>query len=153
VGTEYRLTVSGPTPVGQVAERALGDPRVPLTPLKHVLTADLRATHGFSLSAYEVRDGYFSAAGETEGADELEWEIPIGVSVNYNLVKDPDPQARAEQAVLASVAHVLATGTEDLTLLLNGNYLLLTRVGGIVHKFSRDTWWNTIPRANDVIPG
>jgi hypothetical protein len=43
--------------------------------------------------------------------------------------------------MMAAVARVLAGRPEDAALTQNGNWLLLTRVGGTVRKH-RPTWWN-----------
>ncbi|MFI5915110.1 SitI3 family protein [Dactylosporangium sp. NPDC051541] len=152
VAIEYSLSVSGPTPVAQVAQRAVGDPRVPLTPWRDVLNADLSNSHGYSISVRQIRDAYFSAAGDSESADELEWEVPIGVTVTYTLVNEPGWTVPAERNMLASVAAVLAAGAEDAALLQNGDVLLLTRVGGVVHKVRRDRWWAVVPGADEIIP-
>ncbi|GAA3247026.1 SitI3 family protein [Dactylosporangium siamense] len=150
MGIEYRLTLSVPSPVTEVARRAVGDPGVPLTPYEHLLTADLNTSHGYSLSVGPVLDAYFEAVGD---AGLQSWEVAKGVSITYAVTSDATWRARAQQNILISVAGVLATGPEDVTLIHNHDYLILTRVGGVVHKFRRDTWWAGVPQADAIIPG
>lgn len=43
--------------------------------------------------------------------------------------------------MLSAVRRVLESGTEDAALTLNGDTLLLHRLGGVVRKFNRVRWW------------
>jgi hypothetical protein len=114
------------------------------------LTADLSTTHGYSVSVGPVLDVYFEAVGD---AGPQSWEVAKGVSIIYAVTSDAAWRAPAQQNILTSVAGVLATGHEDVTLIHNHDYLLLTRVGGGVHKFRRDAWWARVPQADAIIPG
>jgi hypothetical protein len=51
--------------------------------------------------------------------------------------------------MLVAVRRMLLTGREDAALVLNGNWLLLNRVDGVLVKHRRDTWWQTYAAAND----
>jgi hypothetical protein len=59
-------------------------------------------------------------------------------------------QARSQ---LEAVNRLLATGSEDAALTLNGELLLLIRVDGVVRKHNRARWWDHYAFANRIIPG
>ena len=54
--------------------------------------------------------------------------------------------------MLEMVSRLLATGAEDAALIMDGNYLLLTRFGGVVRK-PRRSWWDHYDYADKIIPG
>jgi hypothetical protein len=55
--------------------------------------------------------------------------------------------------MLTIVARVLEGRSEDAALLLNGDVLLLTRVGGALRKHNRAELWDHYGFANDIVPG
>jgi hypothetical protein len=54
--------------------------------------------------------------------------------------------------MLTIVARVLEGRSEDVALLINGGALLLTRVGGVLRKHNRATWWDHYGFVNDILP-
>ncbi|MDG4793474.1 SitI3 family protein [Micromonospora sp. WMMD1082] len=138
---EYRLTLAGPIPLEQVAELAApngvdesirpGYPRL--------LGADLAHTSGYSLSIYAGSNGYLDA--EDDDGSQWEWEPDTYVNIVFHMPKD-DFLPAATPNMVTAVARVLAGRPEDAALILNGNWLLLTRVAGTLRKH-RPSWWDT----------
>jgi hypothetical protein len=52
--------------------------------------------------------------------------------------------------MLAAVARVLAERPEDAALVLNSNWLLLTRVAGVLRRHGT-TWWSRHDMDNGII--
>lgn len=138
---DYRLTLAGDVPLedvaGVVAPEAVE--RQPLAGYQRLLVADLHERCGYGVSILAGRHGYYDAEGD-EGFH-WEWELEAYVNVVFRLSKD-QPTDRATSNVVTAVARVLASRAEDAALVLNGNWLLLTRMGGTLRKH-RPTWWNT----------
>ncbi len=147
MATEYRLTLAGNTPVVQVAERALPEPAERPIGSPDLLAADLYDRYGFEVTIRAGRDGYFDA--ESDGGM-WEWEPAEYVATTFRMEKDADTD-RAPVAMLLAVRRVLQTGPEDAALVLNGNWLLLTRSAGVLVKHRRDSWWKTYAAADDLI--
>jgi hypothetical protein len=149
MATEYRLTLAGSTPAEQVAERALPVPDERPTGTPRLLAADLYDRYGFEVTVRTGENGYFDAESDS---GMWEWEPPTYVAVTFRMGQDADPD-RAPADMLQIVRRVLQTGPEDAALVLNGNWLLLTRHDGVLTKHRRDAWWKTYPAADDLIPG
>jgi hypothetical protein len=77
------------------------------------------------------------------------WTPATYVAVTFRMEKDPDSD-RAVLSMLAVVRRLLDTGSEDAALILNGNWLLLTRFGDGLVKH-RATWWTTYSGADDQL--
>src|SRR5687767_6061253 len=126
MATEYRLILAGGTPVDQVAERALPEPDERPTGTPPLLAADLYQRYGFELTVRAARNGYFDAESD-QGM--WEWEPDTYVAVTFRMDKEADPDWPVVD-MLTIVRRLLDTGSEDAALVLNGNWLLLTRFGG-----------------------
>ncbi len=149
MSTEYRLVVNGDTPVEQIAERAFPDPVECPTGTPPLLAADLYERRGFDVTVRAGHDGYL----ETESDNGVwEWEPRSYVAVTFRVEKNADP-GRAIVNMLTVVGRLLDTGQEDAALILNGDYLLLTRFGGVLVKHRRAAWWENYADVNDVIRG
>jgi hypothetical protein len=141
MAVEYQLTLAGDIPLEEVAAVAAPEAAEIPTPSGggRLFTADLRDRYGYGVSIFGGRDGYCEA--EDGDGSRWEWELESYVDVIYRLSKD-QPTDRATSNVVTAVARVLASRAEDAALVLNGNWLLLTRMGGTLRKH-RPTWWNT----------
>ena len=146
---EYRLTLDGMTPVEEVARRALPDPEERPTGIPPVLSADLLDRYGFSVSVRAGQNGYVDVDSD-QGA--WEWEPKDYVSITFRMDKFADPAWEVINMVTI-VRRVLTTGPEDAVLVVNGDMLLFTRLGGELVKHRRDRWWTTFAAANDLIRG
>jgi hypothetical protein len=149
MATEYRLTLSGETPVNQVAERAFPQASERPVGLAPQLSADHKAKYGFDVTILAGRDGYLDL--ETDDGS-WEWEPKSYVKVSFRL----DNSADARWAVtnlLTVVRRMLDTGQEDATFDFNGDMLLFSRRGGVVTKHRRDTWWERYSSGSQLIPG
>ncbi|MEU8020658.1 SitI3 family protein [Micromonospora haikouensis] len=137
---EYRLTLAGDIPLERVAElvapKGVEESTLPGCP--RLLGADLQATSGYTVSIYGGSDGYFDA--EDDGGVQWEWEPDRYVNVVFHMPKD-DPSGRSMPDMMTAVARVLAGRPEDAALVLNGNWLLLTRVTGTLRRH-RPAWWD-----------
>lgn len=149
MATEYRLTLAGDPPVVEVAERALPEPDDRPAGTPQLLSVDLYEHYGFEVVFRAGRNGYLDAESDT---GLWVWEPETFVSVRYRMEKNADSD-RATVNMLLGVRRILHTGPEDAALVLDGNYLLLTRVGGHLVKHRRDTWWQHYAAGNDLIPG
>jgi hypothetical protein len=146
MATEYQLTLAGSTPA-EVAARALPEPDRP-TGTPQLLAADLYERYGFELTIISGRNGYFDAESDN---GMWEWEPAAYVVVTFRMEKSAESD-RAVGAMLLIVRRVLHTGPEDAALVLNGNWLLLTRLEGVLVKH-RESWWKSYPAADDLIQG
>ena len=145
---DYRLTLAGDMPLEQVAELAApeGVEESALPGYPRLLGADLKNTSGYTISIYGGSNGYYDA--EDDDGSQWEWEPDAYVNIVFHMPKD-DPSDRATHDMVAAVARVLAGRPEDAALVLNGNWLLLTRVAGALRKH-RPAWWDTYG-LNDVL--
>jgi hypothetical protein len=145
---EYRLILAGRSPVEQVAERALPDPDERPAGPALPLVADLFDRYGFEVTVRASENGYFDAESD---AGLWEWEPADYVAVTFRMDKDADDH-HALLNMLTVVQRVLNSGAEDAALILNGNWLLLTRFHGGLVKHRRDAWWQHYPGADDQVP-
>ncbi|NLU78901.1 hypothetical protein HCA58_11035 [Micromonospora sp. HNM0581] len=138
---EYRLTLAGDIPLEQVAALAAPDgvEESALPGYPRLLGADLTHTSGYSVSVYGGSNGYFDA--ENDDGSQWEWEPGTYVNIVFHMPKD-DPAGRAAPDMVAAVARVLAGRPEDAALVLNGNWLLLTRTAGTLATHQPE-WWNS----------
>lgn len=140
MATEYQLTLAGDIALESVA--ALAAPEVTevqgLPADERLLSADLDERYGYSVSIYAGAHGYYEA--EYDDGSPWIWEPDRYVNVGFRMWKN-DPSDRGTTNMVAAVGRVLAGRTEDAALVLNNNWLLLTRVAGSTHKH-RPTWWD-----------
>lgn len=149
MATEYRLTLAGTTPVQEMAERALPDAQERPAGPGPMLSVGLYDRHGFAVTFVARQNGYMDA----ESDDGLwQWEPAAYVSVTFRMENGADPE-RSVTDMLTIVRRLLDTGPEDASFVLNGNWLLFTRIGGVVRKHRRDKWWTTYAFAAPLIPG
>jgi hypothetical protein len=143
---EYGLTLAGDASAEQVAERALPVAVQSPPEIAPVLSADMRDSHGFTVTLLARRHGYI----EAESDDGLfVWEPEAYVSVGFRIDKEADVEW-AVVNMLTVVWRALETGSEDAALVLNGDLLVLTRFDGVLVKLHRDGWWASYPAANAV---
>jgi hypothetical protein len=145
---EYRLTVAGETPPADLAERALPVPAESPAETAPVLRANLRESHGFTVTIRAGKNAYVSAESD-RGL--WEWEPETYVSVGFRVDKEADHEW-AVVNMLSIVWRTLETGDEDAALVFNGDLLLLTRLDGVLVKHHRDGWWTSYPATNAVFP-
>ncbi|AYF30452.1 hypothetical protein CSH63_23985 [Micromonospora tulbaghiae] len=144
----YRLTLAGDIPLRHVADLAAPDAAETPTPAAdQLLSADLYEERGYLVSISSGRDGYYDA--EDDDGAYWEWEPEEYVDISFDMRTD-DMADKGVPNMVATVARVLAYRAEDAALVLNGNWLLLTRVGGTLRKH-RPQWWAHYG-VDDVIP-
>jgi hypothetical protein len=140
VAIEYRLTLAADIPLEQVAALAAPNATESSSPAgNRLLSADLIDECGYSVSITSGSHGYYDA--EDDGGAAWEWEPDRYVDVNFRMSKN-DPTDRGTPNMASAVARILAGRPEDAALVLNGNYLLLTRVNGAVRKHNLTTWYD-----------
>jgi hypothetical protein len=140
MGIDYRLTLAGNIPLEQVAalvapegfreSTEAGTPRL--------LTADLTNERGFSVSVFAGSHGYLDA--EDDDGTQWEWEPDSYVNVIFDMAKNDQPDT-ATADMMAAVARVLADRPEDAALVLDNNWLLLTRTASRL-RTHRPAWWD-----------
>ncbi|WP_434739295.1 SitI3 family protein [Micromonospora sp. SH-82] len=138
---EYRLTLAGDIPLAHVAAliSPTGVEESNLPGYPRLLSANLQATSGCTVSIHGGSNGYFDA--ESDDHSPWEWEPDQYVNITFHMPKD-DPTGQSTPAMVEAVARILTHQPEDAALVLNGNWLLLTRVAGTPHKHRRSWWAN-----------
>jgi hypothetical protein len=149
MSVDYSLTLATDSTAAQVAARALPDQTGWTSDGNSALTVNLHQTLGIDLSVWRDRHGYVDAASD-EGL--FEWEPDPFVMVIFDL-DGPISQEQATANMISIVRHVLHTGAEDATLVINGDLLLLARLAGKFVKHNREQWWRHYPLADQVISG
>ncbi|GIE91320.1 SitI3 family protein [Actinoplanes regularis] len=145
---EYRLTIARATTITDLAVRAFPDPAERPQGSPSLLVADLYDRYGFEVTIYAGQNGYRSA----ESDDGMwEWKPAEYISMSFRMDKTAHP-SQTLPAMLAAVKRVLDSGAEDVALDLNGNWLLLTRVNGVITKHKRDGWWEVHGVVDPIIP-
>jgi hypothetical protein len=144
----YRLTLAGDFPLRHVAEIAAPDAAETPTPAgNQLLSADLYDERGYLVSISSGHNGYYDA--EDDDGAYWEWEPEEYVDVSFDMRTD-DMVDKGVPNMVTTVARLLAERPEDAALVLNGNWLLLTRVGGTLRKH-RPQWWAHYG-VDDLIP-
>lgn len=149
MGIDYHLTLGGDVSLQRVAElvgpQVIADRREsPDDPPRY--SADLTEQAGYAVSVYGGRHGYYDA--EDDDGSQWEWQPDVYVNVSFRMSKNDESEA-GTPSMVAAVGRVLAGVTQDAALILNGNWLLLTRVGGRLRKH-RPAWWNNYD-VHDVV--
>lgn len=151
---DYDLTLAGDIPLLDLAECAIPDASERATPVDASatrLSADHAQHHGYVLDFMSGHNGYCDA--ESDDGSHWEWEPASYVMISFAMVKD-ELVSKGIPNMLTVVARILACRPEDdLALVENGNWLLLTRVNGVLRKHNRGKWWDHYGFANDIIPG
>jgi hypothetical protein len=149
MATEYRLTLSGETSKEDVAARAVADVSERPTPTAsgQVLTTNLYQSRGLELDVTSGRGTYLEADSDTGN---WHWEPGVCVSVTVRL--DDERWEEGQRNMLEIVSSLLASGSEDAALILDGNFLLLTRFASVIVKHRRSMWWDQYRYANEIVP-
>lgn len=137
------LVMVGASDAARVLERACSalPTRAPVQRLENgTLVVDLFASYGFVLSAYARQRGYAEADADGE---RWEWELGQHVFLGFRFDKQVE-RGTPRAAMLQIVARILATGSEDVALTLNGNVLLLRRENGRLERFAAGGFWDTV---------
>ncbi|KXK62667.1 hypothetical protein AWW66_07010 [Micromonospora rosaria] len=139
MGIDYRLTLAGDIPLEQVAVLVAPEGSCTSTDAGHprLLTVDCTTERGFGVSVFAGSNGYFDA--EDDDGTPWEWEPDRYVNVIFDMANDQPDTATAD--MVAAVARVLADRPEDAALVLDNNWLLLTRTAGML-RTHRPTWWD-----------
>lgn len=137
---EYHLTLAGDIPLEQVARLAVPGAIELSTPSgDRRLSGDLSEQHGYVVDIASGRNGYYCA--EDDGGSLWQWEPRAYVDVIFHMRKDTLSEVGKPQ-MLAAVARILADRDEDAALTLNGDFLMLTRVAGLVRKHNASEWYD-----------
>jgi hypothetical protein len=138
MGIDYQLTLAGDCSPEQLME--LAAPATTSTPSLDDggnLSLDLYQESGYLINIRSGTNGYFDA--EDDGETHWEWEPSKYVNITFYMQKS-EP-SRGVSTMVATVAQVLADRPEDAALVLNGNWVLLTRTDGKLRMHHRSQWW------------
>ncbi len=146
----YDLILIGSSSAEQVAERALpkADERPSGTP-PLLRSADLQDRYGFNVSVLSREFGYIAVE-----SDDGMWEFEPDAHVTVTFYIDKSAELDWSIAnMLTVVRRLLDSGEEDVALILDGDFLILTRLEGTLTKHRRTTWWDHFPAADELITG
>ncbi|WP_433791535.1 SitI3 family protein [Actinoplanes sp. CA-252034] len=146
----YDLILIGGSSAEQVAERALPkeDERPTGSPAL-LRSAELQDRYGFNVSILSREVGYIAAE-----SDDGVWELEPGANVTVTFYLDKSAELDWSIAnMLTIIRRLLDSGDEDAVLVLDGDFLIFTRLEGTLTKHRRATWWDHFPAADDVIDG
>jgi hypothetical protein len=136
---ESELVVAGQIEPTRLLERA-GQRGLAGAPVQRLgngtLIVDLMAQTGFLLSVHGAAHAYVEAAS---GGSVWVWEPSPCVRLGFRFDKEFDPSV-SRAAMLHMVAQIVASGSEDLALTLNGDVLLLRRVQGRLERCQAGFW-------------
>ncbi|MFG1892354.1 SitI3 family protein [Micromonospora sp. NPDC049051] len=135
----YRLTLAGDVPLELVAGLvAPGAAETPTPAGNRLLSANLNDESGFVVSITSGRHGYYEA--EADGAV-WAWEPEAYVDIGFHMRKDTLTE-KGRPHMLRAVGRVLADRSEDAALVLNDNWLMLTRVDGVIRRHNEADWYD-----------
>ncbi|KXK62291.1 hypothetical protein AWW66_09135 [Micromonospora rosaria] len=135
---EFRLILTGDLPAREVAEVvAPGAAEGRTASGSPMLSSRFDDALGYGVDIIAGHHGYYDA--EDEDGSLWVWEPDRYLQVDFAMGKDALAE-RGIPAMLRGVSAVLDHRPEDAALVLNANWLLLTRVGGTVRKH-RQSWW------------
>ncbi|MEU9509394.1 SitI3 family protein [Micromonospora sp. NPDC048170] len=144
----YRLTLAGEVPLDLVAGLAApGAAETPTPAGNRLLSADLNEERGFVVSITSGSHGYYEA--EADGAVWV-WEPATHVDIGFHMRKDTLAD-KGRPHMLRTVGRVLASRPEDAALVLNDNWLLLTRVDGTIRRHNEADWYDEA--YDSLLPG
>ncbi|MGC4792197.1 SitI3 family protein [Micromonospora sp. DT178] len=136
----YRLTLAGDVPLEQLA--ALVAPEATETTTysgDRMLSADLNEECGYAVSIVAGSQGYYGA--EDDGGVAWEWEPATYADIDFHMHKDT-LMDKGRPRMLRTVGRVLASRPEDAALVLNDNWLMLTRVNGTIRRHNEADWYD-----------
>ncbi|MFG1780576.1 SitI3 family protein [Micromonospora sp. NPDC049048] len=135
----YRLTLAGDVPLELVAGLvAPGAAETPTPAGNRLLSANLNDASGFVVSITSGRHGYYEA--EADGAV-WAWEPEAYVDIGFHMRKDTLAE-KGRPHMLRAVGRVLTDRSEDAALVLNDNWLMLTRVDGVIRRHNEADWYD-----------
>ncbi|MER7420227.1 SitI3 family protein [Micromonospora peucetia] len=135
----YRLTLAGEIPLDPVAELAApGAAETPTPAGNRLLSANLDEECGFVVSITSGSHGYYEA--ESDEAVWV-WEPVTYVDIGFHMRKDTLTD-KGRPHMLRTVGRVLASRPEDAALVLNDNWLMLTRVDGTIRRHNEADWYD-----------
>ncbi|MER5338292.1 SitI3 family protein [Micromonospora sp. NPDC002717] len=135
----YRLTLAGDIPLEQIARMAApGATETPTPAGNRLLSADLSDECGFVVSITSGTHGYYEA--EDDGGLWV-WEPETYVDVGFHMRKDALTE-KGRPHMLRTVGRILADRSEDAALVLNDNWLMLTRVDGTIRRHNEADWYD-----------
>ncbi|WP_434740416.1 SitI3 family protein [Micromonospora sp. SH-82] len=138
MGIEFRLILAGDISIRRVAELVAPDAVEDQTASGDLmLSSGIDDTLGYGIDILSGQRGYFDA--EDDDGSVWVWEPDSFLQVDYVMRKDVIAE-RGVPAMLRSVSELLDRQPEDAALVLNANYLLLTRVDGVLRRH-RPSWW------------
>ncbi|MFY1597015.1 SitI3 family protein [Micromonospora sp. WMMD737] len=136
----YRLTLAGDIPLELVAELAApGAAETPTPAGNRLLSANLNEECGYVVSITSGSHGYYGA--EDDGGVQWEWEPETYVDIGFHMRKDTLTD-KGRPHMLRTVGRVLASRPEDAALVLNDNWLMLTRVNGVLRRHNEADWYD-----------
>lgn len=145
---DYQLVLAGEIPLEQVAELVAPAARQTTTRYgEPMLSAPLYEEYGYLVDITSGSNGYYEA--EDDSGSPWIWEPETYVDINFHMNKEALTE-KGKPNMLAAVARVLAERPEDAALVLNSNWLLLTRVAGVLRRHGT-TWWSHHDMDNGII--
>ncbi|MFC3504674.1 SitI3 family protein [Micromonospora krabiensis] len=137
---DYALTLEGGIALERLAEVVAPHTAELRSPAGgRLLTADLNDEFGYTVTITSGSDGYYAA--EDDGGSLWQWEPDQYVDITFHLRKDTVAE-QGRPNMLRAVAAILGRWTrEDAALLLNGDWLMLTRVDGRFRKHNAADWY------------
>ncbi|GGM27865.1 MULTISPECIES: SitI3 family protein [Micromonospora] len=148
MSVDYRLTLGGDLTLDEVASIAAPGATESWSPAgNRVLSASLNDEHGYVVSIIETDDGYYEA--ESDDGEMWQWEPARSVDVTFHM----DSEVLAEKGrphMIRTVGKVLRSRPEDAALILNGGWLMLTRMNGQVLLHHDADWYD--PGYEGVLP-
>ena len=104
-----------------------------------MLNVYLNEECGYAVSIVAGSQGYYGA--EDDGGAPWEWEPETYVDVDFHMRKDTLTD-KGRPHMLRTVGRVLADRPEDAALVLNDNWLMLTRVDGTIRRHNEADWYD-----------
>lgn len=133
----YRLTLAGAPPLEDLAALiAPGATRTRTRSGNPRYTANFHDELGYTIDITAGHDGYYDAEDDDT---HWVWEPTRYVDIDFDMNKTNRPET-ASRTMLAAVHQVLTHTTEDAALVLDGNWLLLTRTAGLLRAHNLPQW-------------
>jgi hypothetical protein len=145
--TEFQLVIETAAGPAELAARAFPGAEESFSGPSTLLSADLYAEYGFGLSVLHAGNGYFDT-DPVRGTGP--WQPERYTVFVFGL--ENSSSDRAIVNMVAAVNRVLTSGTEDVIFVLNSDWLLLDRTGGVLTR-RRPDWWDNYPAAERLIDG
>ncbi|MEU8300886.1 SitI3 family protein [Micromonospora sp. NPDC048909] len=145
---DYELTLAGDVPLERVAELiAPGAVELWSPAGNRLLSTGPDDEYGYGVSITSGSDGYYEAE---DGGTQWYWEPKRYVDITFHMDKETLAE-RGRPSMLRAVAKILNNRDEDAALVLNSNWLLLTRLGGRLRKHNAADWYDEA--YDEILPG